>query len=258
MDKASYSNVGIVLSGGGVRGMAHIGALKALESFEWEPHWISGTSAGALVGALYAKGLRGQEMLRFFRDTPLFRYNFFSITKPGLFDTERYYKIFESYWPENSFEALAKPLFVATTNLQKGEVVIFHKGELIHPLLASAAIPPIFSPVRIGGELYADGGIMNNFPVEPLLGKADFLLGSNVSGIDEIPGKEIKSSIQLATRTTGLMLYAPIREKLKQCDLLFQPMGLEKIGTLDKRGLEKAFTMGYDHACEILDKTFIP
>ena len=234
--------------------MAHIGVLKALKAFGIEPHWIAGTSAGALVGALYAKGAAPEEMLKFFRDTPLFRYNFFSITKPGLFDTERYFAIFKSYWPENSFEALSKPLYVATTNLQKAEVVIFHAGELIQPLLASAAIPPIFSPVRIDGELYADGGIMNNFPVGPLLDKTEFLIGSNVSVINEIAGKEITSSIQLANRTTGLMLYATIREKLKKCDLLFQPLALEKIGTLDKRGWEKAFTIGYDHACVVLEE----
>jgi NTE family protein len=249
---------GIVLSGGGVRGMAHIGVLQALGEHEIFPKWVSGTSVGALVGALYAAGKGTAEMLAFFSETPLFRYNFFSLNKPGLLDTERYYSIFKSFWPENSFESLQYPLYVIATDLFKGSEVIFHKGELIRPLLASAALPPIFSPVEIDTVLYADGGIMNNFPLEPLAGEGRYLIGSNVSVVKELTQKELRSSYQLANRTTALMIYAINRGKIRQCDLVFEPLELENIGVLDKKGIEKAYTIGYEHALKTLEQAGYP
>lgn len=244
---------GIVLSGGGVRGMAHIGVLRALKEHGIMPKWVAGTSVGALVGALYASGKDTQEMLSFFSETPLFKYNFFSINKPGLLNTERYHAIFREFWPENSFESLHRPLFVVATDLLKGGEVIFNKGELIPPLLASAALPPIFSPVEINSTLYADGGIMNNFPLEPLVGKARYLIGSNVSVVKELTNKNLRTSFQLANRTTALMIYAINRGKIRQCDLVFEPVELEKIGVLDKKGITNAYTIGYEHAMRILE-----
>jgi len=246
-------NTGLVLSGGGVRGIAHIGVLKALQEHGIDSHWVSGTSVGALVGALYAQGRGVDDMLAFFKETPLFRYNFFSFNKPGLLDTDRYIKIFESFWPDNSFESLKKTLYVVATDLLEGREVVFHKGELIRPLLASAALPPVFSPVKIDDRMYADGGIMNNFPLEPLEQKADFLIGSNVSVVKTLTRKELRSSYQLTNRTTALMIYAINREKINRCNLVFEALELEKIRVLDKKGIEKAFNIGYDHASRKLE-----
>ena len=89
-----------------------------------------------------------------------------TILKPGLLDTERYFDLLARYFPGNSFESLQRKLYVVATDLQKGDEQIFSEGELIKPLLASAALPPVFSPVDINGRLYADGGIMNNFPYD--------------------------------------------------------------------------------------------
>ncbi len=233
--------------------MAHIGALKALKERGIDPQRLSGTSIGALVGALYAQGKGTDEMLTFFKETPLFRYNFFSFNKPGLMDTERYFEIFQSVWPDDSFESLKKPLYVVATDLLEGREVIFHQGELIRPLLASAALPPIFSPVEIDSRIYADGGIMNNFPLEPLEREAGFVIGSNVSVVKELSRRELRSSYQLANRTTALMIYAINREKINRCNLVFEDPRLEKIGVLDKKGIEKAFQIGYDHASRVLD-----
>ncbi|WP_372946049.1 patatin-like phospholipase family protein [Muriicola sp.] len=246
-------SVGLVLSGGGVRGMGHIGMLKALKEHHIEASVISGSSVGALVGALYAGKRDLKDMLAFFKETPLFKYNFVTINKPGLVDTERYYPIFKEYIPFADFESLHKQLYVMTTNLQKGVEEVFSTGELIMPLLASAALPPVFSPVEMNHMLYADGGIMNNFPSEPLKGKADFVIGSNVSMVREVSKKEISSSFQLASRTTSLMVYAINRQKIRSCDIIFEPVELEHIGVFDKKAIEKAYTIGYDHACRVLE-----
>ncbi len=244
--------IGLVLSGGGVRGMAHIGALRALEERNISAQMVSGSSVGALIGALYANGTSIADMVSFFKETPLFKYNFFALNKPGLVDTERYVDIFRKYLPEN-FEELKIPLHVVATNLQKGEEEFFSKGELLRPLLASAALPPVFSPLEIKDFFYADGGIMNNFPLEPLEGLVDYIIGSNVSVIKKVEKKELHSSLQLATRTTSLMIYAINRKKIRGCDLILEPIELERVGILDKRGIEKAYLMGYEHACKKLN-----
>ncbi|MFS4466281.1 patatin-like phospholipase family protein [Maribacter sp. 2210JD10-5] len=240
--------IGLVLSGGGVRGMAHIGVIKAMEEVGLTAKIVSGSSVGALVGALYANGNSVSDMLRFFKETPLFKYNFFAIAKPGLIDTERYVSIFKNYLPHDSFDALEKELCIVATNLQEGEEAFIDKGELIKPLLASAALPPVFSPVMYNGSLYADGGIMNNFPLEPILGKVDFIIGSNVSIVSKLQKKDLNNSLQLTGRTTGLMIYAINREKIKKCNIVFEPKSLEHIGILDRKGIEKAYAIGYETA----------
>lgn len=252
MNDLTSKKIGLVLSGGGVRGMAHIGVLRALEEYGISANIVSGSSVGALVGALYANGIPIQDMLTFFKETPLFKYNFITILKPGLVDTERYFDIFKDYFPEDSFDHLQRELHVVATNLQEGGEEFFHEGELILPLLASAALPPVFSPVEINNCLYADGGIMNNFPIEPLSGKVDYIIGSNVSVIKKVDKKAIGSSLQLANRTTALMIYAINRQKIRQCDLVVEPLELESIGVLDKKGIEKAHTIGYESALKKL------
>lgn len=256
LESINNKTLGLVLSGGGIRGMAHIGLLEVLNSYGIQPAYISGTSVGAIIGALYANGNSAEEMLDFFRKTPLFHYNFLSIKKPGFLDTERYIEIFSAYFPGDSFDALRQKLYVTTTNLQKGTMEVFHKGKLIRPLLASAALPPVFSPVEINKCLYADGGIMNNFPSEPIADSCDFLIGSNVSVVKEVSRDSIRSSLQLANRITSLMIYAINNKKIARCNLLFEPQDLEQIGVLDKKNIEKAYRIGYDYASRTMGHIF--
>ncbi|WP_425235188.1 patatin-like phospholipase family protein [Ulvibacterium sp.] len=246
--------IGLVLSGGGVRGMAHIGLIRAMEELGISTQVVSGSSVGALVGALYANGNSVSDMLSFFKETPLFKYNFLTILKPGFIDTDRYFEIFKGYFPQDTFDSLEKGLHVVATDLQKGEQQFFSEGELIRPLLASAALPPVFSPVELKGRLYADGGIMNNFPSEPLQYSADYVIGSNVSVVGELHKNALKNSIQLTGRVTSLMIYAINKKKLRSCDLLLEYKELEKIGVLDRTGIEKAYIMGYDVAMETLER----
>ncbi len=235
--------------------MAHIGLIKAMEEYELSADVVSGSSVGALVGALYANGNSVDEMLAFFKETPLFKYNFLTILKPGFIDTDRYFDIFRGYFSENSFESLQKKLHVVATNLQQGEQTFFSNGELIGPLLASAALPPVFSPVELNGQLYADGGIMNNFPSEPVREKVDFLIGSNVSTVGGLEKSDLKNSWQITGRVTGLMIYANNQKKLKTCNLLLEFRELEKIGVLDRKGIEKAYQIGYDYGMRKLGES---
>ena len=254
MKNLPSESIGLVLSGGGVRGMAHIGLIQALIEHNISANVVSGSSIGALVGALYANGNSVQDMLSLFKETPLFRYNFLTIVKPGFINTDRYIDVFKGFFPEDAFEALERKLYVVATNLQQGEQRYFSEGELIRPLLASAALPPVFSPVDLDNELYADGGIMNNFPLEPIIGKADYIIGSNVSKVSKLYKNALKTSWQITGRVTGLMIYAINRKKLEACDLLLEFKALEKIGVLDRKGIEKAYLIGYEASSRTLDE----
>ena len=244
---------GLVLSEGGFKGTAHIGIIKALNERDIYPDTISGVSAGAIVGALYADGINPPYMLAFCKETPLFKYNFFTIYKSGLFDTEKYYLFFSKYFEKDTFDALEKELFVTATDLQAGVPKVFCSGKLIRPLLACAALPPVFNPVTIDGRFYADGGIMNNFLLEPITNRADYIIGCYTSGMKEIGKTVLKNPLQLANLTNRLMLHANSREKLFATDILFRPTGLEYIKVLDKKGIDKAFLIGYDHASRYVD-----
>lgn len=257
-ENISKKSIGLVLSGGGVKGVAHIGIIKALLERNIVPSVVSGTSAGAIVGALYANGTSPADMVNFFKETPLFRYSHFSLNKPGLLDTEKYITAFQKYFPIDDFKALEKPLHVTTTNLQTGEPHFFSKGKLLHAVLASAALPPVFSPVIIEGQLHADGGIMNNFPIEPLLNKVEFIIGSNTSAFKEVGSNLLKNSIQLSQRANLLMLHAHVRNKLNLVDILFEPDKLDSIGLLDKKGIDKSYEIGYEYACTLLDGNLSP
>ncbi len=257
MNDLKSKSIGLVLSGGGVRGMAHIGLIQALQEHGISASTVSGSSVGALVGALYANGNSVEDMLSLFKETPLFRYNFLTIVKPGFIDTDRYFEVFRGYFPDNAFDALERKLYVVATNLQKGELRYFSEGELIRPLLASAALPPVFSPVELDGELFADGGIMNNFPLEPIKDEVEFVIGSNVSKVGKLYKNALKNSWQITGRVTSLMIYAINRQKLESCDLLLEFQTLEKIGVLDRKGIEKAYSIGYEHASRVLDSVLI-
>ncbi len=242
--------IGLVLSGGGVRGLAHVGLLHALQEEGIKVHMVAGSSAGALVGALYCAGYSPDEMRTFFKNTPVFKFSFYTSDKPGILDSEKYRIFFEGYFPEDDFRALAKPLFVSTTNLMDACCRIFSEGELIRPLLASAALPPLFSPVEIEGKWYNDGGVMNNFPVEPLLGKCDWILGSYCNPVPRIGKNDLSSTVKILQRVYDLSFLASSQLRFHHCQYLFAPQELYDIGTLDTRQQKAAYKIGYARAKE--------
>lgn len=245
MDKTTY---GLVLSGGGIRGMAHIGAIKALEEHNIFPSTITGASAGALVGAFYAAGYSCDEILAFFKTTSMFSINHYTYRKPGFLDTDKFHKIFKEYFPDDSFEALEKSFYISVTDIIAGKNKIFHKGPLIYPLLASAAFPVVLSPVEIDGVLYADGGVTNNFPVEPLLGNCDKIIGIFSNPLRKITSDDLSSSRSILERAFDIGMNSMSTLKFSHCDLVISPTELNKLGTFSMNNLEMAFDIGYKAA----------
>lgn len=228
--------------------MAHIGLIEVLLENNIIPNRISGTSAGAMIGALYAADYSPKEMIKFFENTPLFKISLFARNKPGFLDSEKYEDHFKRYFNENSFEALKHPLTIAATNILRAKATYFNSGELVKPIIASAALPPLFSPIEIDVEFYSDGGILDNFPLDAIRNDCDKLIGSFVNPVSDINTSEINSSTDLIYRVYHIGMGAPDVKKFKHCNYVFSPPKLEKIGAIDTKSIEKAYKIGYNFA----------
>lgn len=245
MSKTRY---GIVLSGGGVRGIAHLGVLKALEEHDIKPEVIAGASAGAIVGAFYAAGHSLEDILYFFKTTSMFSWQNYTYRKPGILDTDKFEPVFAAYLPEDDFAALEKPLFVSTTDICSGKNVIFSEGRLVRTVLASAAFPIVLSPVLMDDIYYADGAITNNFPVEPLLPLCDKVIGSYVSPLNKIEPGHLVNSMAVLERALKVGMAALSESKFRHCDLLIAPHQLNEIGTFSLKRIDEVYEIGYETA----------
>ncbi len=238
-------NIGLVLSGGGVRGIAHIGALKALGEYGIYPSHIAGTSAGALVGALYAAGCEWEELLDFFKTTEIFSIYNYAKSKPGFVDTEKLYGHFKNYLPDDSFESLKIPLYVTATNLLDGRLKVFHQGELIRPILASAAVPGLFAPVAFQDGYYIDGGTLNNFPVDLIKKHCDQIVGVYVNPFDKMRIADLKHAHQVLERAYHIMVANETVLKFEDCDVLIRPKGMADFSMFSFRNMDAIFELGY-------------
>lgn len=243
--------VGLVLSGGGFLGIAHIGAIKALEEAGIQPTTLSGTSAGAMVAALYAAGYSWQDMLKFFKELELFSFKKYTLLKPGMIDTDKFYDDFKAYFPDDDFSALKKRLFIVATNMITGQARIFYEGPLIKPLLASGAFPGIMTPVEIDGVLYSDGGITNNFPTEPLSIYCEQSVGVFVSPLESAQADSLNSTMAVTQRAFTILRAQASIKKFSDCDLVIAPTALRQYSFLKKDSADEIFDLGYQ---ESLDK----
>ncbi|WP_418639021.1 patatin-like phospholipase family protein [Winogradskyella sp.] len=245
-------NIGLVLSGGGMRGAAHIGVIKALEEHGIFPTHISGASIGAIVGALYAYGYDWKIILKFFKTFQLLDIKKYALGKPGFIDAEKFYPQFNSLLKDDNFNALKKPLTITATDILKGNLKTFSEGELIKPILASAAFPGVFAPVKIGDSFYIDGGVLNNFPISALQLKCDIIIGSYVNDYDTVTIEDLKHSHNVVERAFKLKSVKEDYKKFKYCDLVISPKVLSKYGTFDKKYLNDIFNIGYNTTIEAL------
>lgn len=247
--------VGLVLSGGGARGWAHIGLLKALEEAGVPVHSLSGVSAGAIVGALYASGKTPDEILKIVQTADIFkivRKGLFAFA-PGAFSSLGYLEHqLKTFLPENSFESLQRELFVTAVNLNTGRAEIFNSGELHRPVMASCAIPLLFAPVRIGESLYCDGGILNNMPVEPFRAGRFRIIGSTV--VTPRPNAGINGILSVSMRSFELLSYKGMEERNKRCDVVITYRGLEKFHVLRFTSAEQIVELGYEEAKKQMER----
>jgi NTE family protein len=215
--------IGLVLSGGGARGIAHIGVLKALDELNIHPTVISGTSAGSIIGVLYAMGLSSQDMIDFVGHSSLWKFFRFEWSAGGLSNLNYLKERLIQIGIPSNFEDLQKKLYVTATNLTKGKTEIFHEGPLLDTILASCSIPLVFKPVIINGDRYADGGILNNLPASAIISKVHRILGVNVIPLSGNDDKDYQSSVQVAQRCFELFMNANTQPELVACDFVIEP-----------------------------------
>jgi NTE family protein len=235
--------IGITLSGGGARGIAHIGVLKALEEMEVTISVISGTSAGSIVGALYSHGYRPEEILSIIQKVSVFKSVRPAWTWIGLLSIEGLKEVLLKHIPENNFDALKVPLTIAATDIKKGEIVYFSSGELIPCITASCCVPAVFAPVTFEGKLFVDGGVLDNLPTKPIRQHCDLLIGSHCNPIgSDFDAKNLRTIIE---RSLLMAINGNTQKSRELCDVFIEPPELGKVTGFGLSKAQEIFDIGY-------------
>jgi NTE family protein len=244
MSKSKKTDIkwGLALSGGGARGVAHAGVLQAIDENGLKPCCISGVSIGAVVGSLYAAGMKPKDMLELLSGKGFL--NLFRV-KPslsGLLGMKYLEIVLDQFLPE-TFEELNIPLHIFATNLSKGECVDFHSGDLSKPILASSSIPVLFEPIEIDGDKYVDGGVINNLPADVCRKHCSYILGVDVN-----KGKftqNLKTMKNVALEVFHLVVNRNGEEGMKSCDYVLRPEMEPSFDLLDFSKAKSLFDLGY-------------
>ncbi|MBZ9629455.1 patatin-like phospholipase family protein [Salegentibacter sp. LM13S] len=247
--------VGLVLSGGGAKGLAHIGALKVIEEAGIRIDYIGGSSMGAIIGGLYASGYTANELDSIFHETnfniliqdniPRSAKSFYekedaekyAISLPfddfkigfpaGLSRGQNIYNLMSQLTMHlgnvDDFKELPIPFFCVAADVETGEEVILDEGSLAQAVSASGAIPSIFSPVSLNGRLLTDGGVANNYPVEELRKRgAEVIIGVDVQ--DSLVNKDdLRNVFDILAQISNFRTISDMKEKIPKTDIYIKP-----------------------------------
>jgi NTE family protein len=238
------ATLGLVLSGGGARGIAHIGVIDALRSHGIDADFIAGSSSGAIVGALAAAGHSTETMLEFFQKASPFRFSAVSVLKAGILDTAKVVASFREYFPDDSFEALQVQLFLTATDIINARLKIFESGPLIPAILASSSMPMVFTPTEIDGRWYVDGGVINNFPIEPLRGRCDVVVGHYASPLRTVNHADINGVLAVSERALEVGMHFASKQKFHECDVVLTCPELNQYSLFDTKQHREIFEVG--------------
>ncbi len=186
--------IGLVLSGGGAKGYAHIGLLKILDEFNIKPDFVAGTSMGAIIGAAYCSGMSGKEIEERIDEFNIMKLLDITISKNGLIRGDKLLQFFEQFYNNKKFEDLRFPLVVNAVDLITGQEIAFSKGDLSLAVRASMSIPGIFQPTQIKDMILVDGGVKNNIPVSLIKENCDVIITSNVNYIEDFKSVNIRAN----------------------------------------------------------------
>ena len=245
----------MVLSGGGAKGLAHIGVLKVIDSLGIKIDYVAGTSMGSIIGALYASGYSGKQLDSLFqkinfdtlindvlpRSSTAFSerdnmekyavklpFNNFKIKLPSALSRgHNTYSLFLKLLIHvngiDDFSKLPIPFFCIATNIENGKQVILDKGNLTQSMMASGALPSLFQPVTINNEVLIDGGVVNNYPVDELRAKGmDIIIGVDVQ--DDLSFRdELRSAPEVLFQINNFKTIKDMLLKVKKTDIYIKP-----------------------------------
>lgn len=267
--------VGLVLSGGGAKGFAHVAVLKVLEEAGVRVDYIGGTSMGAIIGALYASGYSANELDSIIRsvdydvilsnNTPRKSKPFYekedgeryALTLPirkksvgipsALSEGQNVFNLLAELTQHvndiHDFNKLPIPFLCIATNLETGKQEVLNQGFLPLAVKASASLPTLLAPVEIDGKLFTDGGVVNNFPVEEVkkMG-ADIIIGVDIqSGLES--KEELNSALKILNQIVGFQMHNTLEYKYKMVDLLIKP-NLENYNVISFSNLDAIMKQG--------------
>jgi NTE family protein len=251
-------SVGLVLSGGGARAMCHLGVIEVLEEAEVHVDRIAGTSAGALLGALYAagydaKGLDAAVYEEFVRHNPHGDYTF---PRYGLIRGQKTQAGLVRHFGDLVIEELPREFRCASVDILRRELVIHRRGRLVDAVMASLRLPGLYSPYRIGNVLHVDGGVMDNVPVEALAGAPEGLivavavnLGAESSG-DEPELLGIRDTLMRAMLVSS---HQAAEQSLARADVVIRPR-TDSVGLLEWHQIDVVREAGREAALAALPK----
>ena len=251
-EKLLTQEFGLVLSGGGALGLAHIGAIKALEEAGIEPTWVAGSSMGAIIGVMYAAGYSADEIMQIVKEERLYKVGRLirlqsALRNSGMSKQKTLLRELKEFIPHNSFDSLERRFMVCVTDVERGEPVYRYEGDnLAEYVAASASIPGLFEPVVIDSVRYVDGGVTDNLPVSKLstLNSQLFIIAIDV--LPFIKHYEAKNAIDMAQWTLRLFQSKNMDVNRKASDVLVQSFALEKYHEFDFKHYKEIYQYGYD------------
>ena len=268
--------IGITLSGGGAKGIAHIGLLKAIDSVGLKVDYVTGTSMGSVVGGLYAAGYSGNDLYAIAKtldwsvllsnDPPLNTFNLKEkedlnhyielplakgkiSLKRGFIESNELWlalaELFYPYYEITDFSNFDKGFQCIATDVGTGKMVVLTKGNIVKAIRASMAIPSVFTPMEIDGKVLVDGGIVRNFPVSNVreMG-ADIVIGSDVSGSLN-PIEHVKSPLDIISRLPFFNAVSDLEEQKKLVDV-YVDYPLDNYGSASFASAEQIMQVGLE------------
>lgn len=243
--------LGLALSGGAERGVAHIGVLRALEIAEIEPQFLAGTSIGALVAAFRAFNIPIKKMFKQAQEMSWTSISKFSFAKDGLLTNDEIGNIVKKHIGDVNIEDALIPLAIVATDIRTGDKVVLRKGNLAKAVMASSAIPGIFRPVKIDERLLVDGFLVENIPISPLkeMG-ADVIMAVSLSTLREY--REPDGILNILMNAFEIAVDINNREILRYADVVVMPK-LSDIKTDDDAAMpQELYEEGLETAKEKL------
>jgi NTE family protein len=241
--------IGLVLSGGGIRGVMHLGVLKAFDEAGIHVHELSGTSAGAIVGAMYSYGHKPVDTLQYIKEIKVLR-SLRPSLNGGLLKMDALANVFRKFIPEDNFSVFKIPLTVALTDFTRGKIKYINEGELVLPIMASSCVPVIFEPVQIGDSRFVDGGLMDNLPASVIKNKVDVLLGSHCNPIhDHFDRNNFRKILE---RSLLIAINGNTQESKKLCELVIEPIPVGSFSGFDLSKADEIFQVGYKHTQNLM------
>jgi len=232
---------GLVLSGGGARGLAHTVVIDILDELEVKPEIIAGTSMGAVIGVLYSCGYSGKNIRNIFLEMGVFRSATlfdFSFSRDGIIKGEQIVKRLQKMIPYTKIEELPILVKITATDIIGKKSIVFTKGNIFDAIRASISIPGIFKPVNIGGKLLFDGGITNQLPVD-LLNNKKIIASDVTSGAQYLRKNKMTAIESFITAFQIMQIKNVLRKTKNKPNLCYLDFNINGYSILDFHEIEK-------------------